>query len=690
MVRIILGVILFIIMCTGVGIEASKFLNIKKPGFYTVIGFVVFFCLLQILYYPAQIFNLPFAYIRIVSLLLLGSGLIVTFTNYKDVIKEIFRKEMIIVLISVLIFSFIYSKMFLDIEFSDAATYLNYISQNINIKKLNMFNPVTGLKGHEWDIYYLYQGYYHFGSFVCWLINSPFYMFHVGGFVANITICTWTLGLIYSVISTMFIINLIEYFNFKNNLFKVAIYVYSLFFANFFYWKVAFSFYGNTYRALFGAILIFWIYVWLKEENEQIKYFFPVIITAGLSFTSSYLFISFVIMFSLAVYLFIIERQKVIYDMFTFVAPIAVYGTIMFGKVYLFILIPALLFLAVIYIGRLFKPVRRTMLYLDDFFYKHIKLIVFIILPIVLVLLTLYLNFIKTGFVPKIPHYFENHQNYDMVKDYYFVYSTIIDNFFNVIRWVGIGLIIYNAKSVEDKFLKVLIIITFYIFLNPLTFSAVAFGLTGIVYYRLIEVVFNPFIELLIFMHVFKLLDFNLNIKKVFAILILVCVLIGNVMSFNDSKLGLYTFYINGGKDTTPLEKISQNEIQAIAEMKKAIDNCESCKDKWQIVVISQTSALRTYMPEIYQIYTSRDNYYVESRLNEAFFQITRRHYPWLNEEVEPEYEDTCGYLTTSYGIDYILLEYWENPEFDKYSDACTVTNFTGSNYKVKTVIKEK
>lgn len=686
MLRIILFVLVFMLINTAIGIETSKYVDIKENKFSTVIGFVVFLCALQILYYPAQIFNLSFNYIIVASVLLLLIGMYFLISNFKEVKEELLNKKTLIVLISVIIFSFVSSNTFIDIEFSDAATYLNYIAQNININKLNMFNPVTGLKGHEWDIYYLYQGWYHFGAFLCWLINANVYVLNMGSYVANITVSIWALGLIYSFISSFFIVDLLEYFNFKDKISKYVIGIYLLFYANFYYWKIAFSFYGNTFRALLGAILIFLIYRWFKEEKEEIKLLFPIVITAGLSFTSSFLFIAFVIMFSLAIYLFMIKKEKTIYDMFTFVFPMAFYGIIMFGKVYPVILIGGIIFLLLIYVGRLFKPIRRSMYYLDDFFFKHINKIAFVLFPIFLGVVSFYLNFMVDGFIPTYSHFFEDHQNYDMIKDYYFIYSNLLDNVFNVIRWTGIIFIVFKSKSVEDKFIKVMILITLVILLNPLFISAIALAITGIVYYRMVEVVFNPFTEILMFIAVYKLIDFNKISKNVLNSVIVIVVLLGNVFSFVDNKSGLYTFYINGGKETTPLEKISQNEIQAIYELSKLVK--EDNNENGVFVVVSQTSALRTYMPNAYQIFTSRDNYYVEARLDETFYHIAKRHYPWIDDGIVPQYELTCGFLQESYGITYVLLEYWENSEFDKASDPCTETYFTGSHYKVKKVIR--
>ncbi len=686
MIRLLLSVLLIIFISSGIGIQTNKFLNIKDNGFQTVIGFIVFMALLQGLYYPAQIFNLPFKYIVAVSGLLIICGLYLSFINIKEVIKEFINVRFLIVLFSVACFSLVSGNTYLDIELSDSATYLNYIAQNINIDRLNMFNPINGLYGNEWDIYYLYQGYYHFGSFLCWLINANRYIFNTGSFIANITICNWALGLIYSFISSMFIVNILNYFKLKSRLFNYSVGLYLLFYANFYYWKVAFSFYGNTYRVILASLLIFYIYLWLKENNPLIKYLFPIIILAGLSFTSSFLFISFVIMFVLAVYLFMIEKEKTIYDMFTFVSPIVFFGVIMFGKVYNNILIAGIIFIVIIYGGRLLKPIRREMYHLDDFFYKHIKLIVFIIIPLLLAVASLYINLNIDRYVASYAHYFEDHQKYDMIKDYFFIYSNYLDNILNVFRWVGLILFVLKAKQNEDKYIKNLIYITFLIFLNPLCTSALAFGLTGIVYYRLIEVVFNPFMELLMFISLYKMIEWRKIAEYSFTSALIGCVLLGNLFSFVNVNEGLYTFYINGGKNTNPLEKITQNEIQAIFEVKRLVDEAEDD----QIVVVSQTSALRSYIPDAYQLFTARDYFYDGYRINEDFYQIARRHYSWDPWYLikDTHYENTCLYLR-EYDVDYILLEYWENSEFDKFSDACALTTFTGSNYKVKKVVKE-
>ncbi|MEG3003969.1 MAG: hypothetical protein RR878_03370 [Anaerorhabdus sp.] len=222
----------------------------------------------------------------------------ITIINIKKVIKKLLKVETIFVILSLLVFFFVFYNCFIDIEFSDAPMYLNYISQNINNKHINLFNLYTGLVGAEWDSLYLYQGYYHFTSFLCWLINIPHYLFNSTGYVENIAISTWSMGMLYNILSSMVFISIIKYFKWENKVIEYSVLIFTLFFSNFYYLRIAFSFYGNMFRTLLITLLIFLIYQWAKEEKDQLKYLFVLVVAAGLACSSSFLFISFTVLFN--------------------------------------------------------------------------------------------------------------------------------------------------------------------------------------------------------------------------------------------------------------------------------------------------------------------------------------------------------------------------------------------------------
>jgi len=62
-------------------------------------------------------------------------------------------------------------------------------------------------------------------------------------------------------------------------------------------------------------------------------------------------------------------------------------------------------------------------------------------------LIAIVFSFIDMNLDPNYPwnlnHYFNNHANYDMVKNYLFLYSDWMDNGLNVLRWIGVLLLIF-------------------------------------------------------------------------------------------------------------------------------------------------------------------------------------------------------------------------------------------------------
>ena len=381
MTRILLLVIGLVILSEGLGSWIFKVLKIEQRGFAAPIGFAVLLASLQLLYYPAQWLNLSFTWIIVASILILAFALVVTCLRFKETLHNLINWNTIIVIICAGLFLYAFSKCYIDLDFSDSATYLNYIAQNINIDKLNLFNPTNGLVGEEWDVLYLFQGYYHFGSFICWLVNVPYYLLGSTTYVANLVVSVWGLGLLYNIISSMLIINMVRYFKFRNHWLEFCLLVFSLFFTNFYYWKVAFAFYGNTYRGIFVAMLIYVIYRWIKEDNEQIKYLIPFIVGAGLACSSSYLFLSFEILYCLAAYLFKKEKNRSLFDMCTLIIPLVLYAASILSRSHMAVALGVVIAYAVFLYARYEKHVRKIIWRLEDFFFEKATLIFFIIIP---------------------------------------------------------------------------------------------------------------------------------------------------------------------------------------------------------------------------------------------------------------------------------------------------------------------
>ena len=207
MIKILLAVGVVLFCSAGYGLFAEKLLKLKPTGFTAPLGFVLLLCTLQLCYYPVQFFNGSVSWIYASSYLIFGCLLLYSLFHIKELFKRYWQWNTLWIIASFLAFIAVFYQLFIDIGFSDSPMYLNYIAQNIDNQHLNLFNLYSGKVGAEWDALYLFQGYYHFGTFLCHVINVPSVLLGIGGKIDNIVISTWGLGMIYSLISSMLIVN---------------------------------------------------------------------------------------------------------------------------------------------------------------------------------------------------------------------------------------------------------------------------------------------------------------------------------------------------------------------------------------------------------------------------------------------------------------------------------------------------
>lgn len=701
MIKIALWFLILFILSTGTGIEIKKRLQVNLKGFSAPIGFAVLLCLLQVFYYPIQWFTLSFKLIKVFTILVLGLSTLCTLKNIKELIKEFLTLKIIPVGLSLLAFLFILYKCFANLDFSDSVTYLNYIYQNINLPHINTFDPTNGLMGKEWDTLYLFQGYYHFSSFSSWVINLPYYLGKSYYQISTITIMIWGFGAFFNLLSSTFIMNLTDELPTDNKYIKYTLCFLALGYLNFYYWKIPFAFYGNTYRGLFITLLIYVIYQSIKTNEKGMKVLIPIITAAGIAVSSSFLFMGFAILYAYAAYLFLTKKENGLKEMMYCIIPLVIYAACYFGKVIPVFCYGVIGIYTLIIILTVTKVLDKLISIMENFFQKYTIPLLFIFVPAVFALYSLYINITDPEYLVGYADYFKDYQSIDMVKDYFFVYSHTTDNILNLARWVGLGFFCYKAKNTEDKYIKVLILVLATFLLNPLCISALSKTITGMVYYRNFEVLFNPFTELLFITYLLnECIEHKYNtLAYAIAGIIALCVPAGHILSFT-SNTGLYSFYRQGAASVNPITKVDNDEQYAIEflrdyikengvqENTKAIDRDDDFYAIEQPIIISHSSAVLSQIPGIYQVFTPRETYYTGNRVDWNFYEITRPHYDWLKTEVEVPYENTCMYLER-YDVDYLLIQYWQNEEFDKASDGCSVTLLTGAKYKVKAVDKD-
>ena len=146
------------------------------------------------------------------------------------------------------------------------------------------------------------------------------------------------------------------------------------------------------------------------------------------------------------------------------------------------------------------------------------------------------------------------------------------------------------------------------------------------------------------------------------------------------TRLDNLIVYIKNNKDLDPVYKMETDEREAVLFLRNTIRE----KGIDRPVIVSQSASTLTYIPEGYQLFGPRNHYY--ESVDSDFYALAKRHFDW-DEKEDLDYSNTCSYVK-KYDVDYILLQYWENSDFDDATDGCAVTIYTGSKYKVKEVQK--
>jgi len=651
---------------------------------YTIpLGFAGLLLTLQLFYYPVQYFNLNSRLLMFITIVILLVLFIYSLFIIKKIIKQHFRIQIIWVIASFALFIFIFYQISIFMMYSDTQMYLNYIAQNVNNDRVNDFLLWNGLKGVEFIAIYLFQGYFHFIAALIQILNAGKALFGLSP-VDNIVISTWSMGIIYSIISSLTILEFINYFKYKSRYIKIILTLFALFYTNFMYWKISYSFYGNTWRSLFMATLMFILYKWINENRSEYKYIGAIVFGASIAASSSSLFIGFAIILGFTYYLFKTKASNIIADVSIVASPMVIYVLAILFKDHTNVAI-VLSFITLIYYSHFFiKQIEKYVLMLEGFIKNHANLIFIIILPLFAIVFSFIYKYLNPNYPYDFFHYFQNHSDYDMVKDYLFIHSDIFDIFLNILRWSAILLLtIKHRKQNSINYLLSHFLLIGLFFLNPLTTVFISNAFASNVYYRAFESIFNAFSEVLLFGY---LLNYLWSKKIVFwtiSLLLTVTVFYQHYASYvlNDPSSN-YGFAIAEGKTVMPIYKISYNEYDVIQKF-IGFNNDKPIVNK-QLTVVSHANGLRTFVPDAYQLFTARQYWQTWDRVNQEFYEIAWRRFPW--DEVKPlDYTKSCAYLK-EFKVDYIIIETIYNSQFDLASDSCSTTLYTNGEFKIKQI----
>lgn len=453
---IVYSLVIFIIS-SGIG----KLITKKEKGLLkeiaAPIGFIVFFAVLQLGYYPMQYLQASSNIVHIYTAIITTVFFILTITKIRKEDFSFLKRYEFYVLI-ILIFAVI--KVLPANEAGDDSFYMPLIMENAKTENINSINPRSGWNWNV-DEMYKYQGYYLFQSslyglqsnifnsiddiFVTFRTTMTFLSIIMMAIIIVATKKEWKIKGFIGVILTLFSILLIGTLELSHvywgsfNLFVIGIPVY---------------------------LLTFYKYL-TDTENNSYKYLLAIIGLGLNSLASTSLFLQVFIIFSFFVYS-VREKKFNILDYLIIMLPNFLYAILFINKPIFFI--PVGIMYCIIGFSKRFQDTINS--FINKYIYKYLFIIPFI--------------FLILGLLLKL----------DFSWNIYRLSKVIL--IFNITMAIGITYLDIKTKKIGPlEFAFVMFILFFF---NPLVAPFVSKYFTSeVVYYRLFYITKNPVMIILIF-----------------------------------------------------------------------------------------------------------------------------------------------------------------------------------------------
>ena len=178
MIYLFLIAVFFIMNMIMLGALVIDFFDLKKRGikYASPIGMVVYFGILQILYYPVQYLEGSSTFIHLLTGLLSFSIILIScfkwriiFEYFKEIIKNN-KKEILFCCLIFAVFCILYTKVEFMLRTEDSKFYITYVADNVYTSNI----------GVNTQVLYKYQGIYNFYSTFVYLYHRlsslPFYI----------------------------------------------------------------------------------------------------------------------------------------------------------------------------------------------------------------------------------------------------------------------------------------------------------------------------------------------------------------------------------------------------------------------------------------------------------------------------------------------------------------------------------
>lgn len=501
------------ILSEGVGQWFLKVLHLEKNGFGAPIGVALIFSALEILYLPRLCLGGSFDWIKGCTFLVLIISVAFTVSSFKQIQKTLIRGRIIYVLLGVF--------MMLSLFYLCKTNLAVDTDSELLLMANNMNSPSIMLETSR------LQGYEMMGSFTIWLFDG------------NFEKAALTLALFANMIAVMLALDMIDSFDIGNPWFRFTLIIFSVFYCQYYSWKIVGAYRGGNWRIIFITLALFTLYQWLKRGEENIKYVFPFVIGAGLFSHNGFLMIGFELVYLTSGYLFYIKKIRSLYDCMTFMIPVMIYCGAWLSK---FSKLACLLFsigILIFYLLRLKRKYYVKLIRLEDFLIDHAWKIYYIGIPVIFLIGTFWLRFFTKSEVVPYSSYVDFFST-KSIGTYLFLTDSWLDIFLDIFRWVGMFVFLVRASEKEDKMMRLIFLGMIVFFVNPLCMGMLS-KITGLeMYAHAFEIIFNPFTDVMLFYWIYRQFEWTVFGQWVLELTLIFTAIFGHITSFTNNPSGLY------------------------------------------------------------------------------------------------------------------------------------------------------
>ena len=554
---------------------------------------------------------------------------------------------LILIIVSTIILYYSFNTSLGDLNGFDSTHYINMVTSNIGLDKLNSKSVVDGTFTKNISYQYTFQSYYYLASCILFIFDKACSLMNIT-FEAGIAFI-WIFQYLYNYLFiSIILIALNKFFNRKYLLHIIVVLFFILCYFRIYY-NSAFGFYGNTYRTIILAYTSLFLIELFNRDDISTKFLFGMSLLAACAVSSSTVFMVFLSLFA-TFFIFIDRNDKLFkeYAIILFVPSINLF-TILKSSILSAIGVSLVLCLLLYFCNDILTEIIRK---------YHLKKY----LLIASFLLMFMLSYRFTHDIFNFDAFFNSsNEQYDMTLNYFNKYVG-----YRAIEWYKfiavlsmMMTLIFKRKEDMSKMIWILIIV----FFNP--FCCSFLNEINVVYYRAYDLIINPFILVWLFKKLEEMLEFK------YAYSIIATVLVCAMVTSESPKSLLYWHGSFKPQDNYDyLYKMDKNELDVLNRLK---DEIEYNKIGRPFII---TPNLRTlsFIPDGEYLYGRE--YRINDNWDEAKNELYAIFYPVLyyGDEAQPDnpdYEHMCEYINDA-EVDFIVqdksVDYYDEKDEVYYS----------------------